>query len=105
MTAGTSAILHLGILTGGSAALGGVLGFAAKKLLKLVAMLVGLECGLFLYLEYHGLIDIHWHALGDTLTTVATSVRTLPTWLLAEGTTASLGAGFVGGFLVSFKKA
>ena len=105
MTAGASTVVQLGVLTGESALLGGILEFAAKKLLKVIALLVGLECGLFLYLEYHGLIEIHWHAFGDTLITAGASLRQLPTWLLAEGASVLIGAGFVGGFLISFNKA
>lgn len=105
MTAGASTVVQLGVLTGGSALLGGILGFAEKKLIKVIALLVGFECGLSLYLEYQGLIEIHWHALGDALTTAGTSIRQLPTWLLAEGASVPIGAGFVGGFLISFNKA
>jgi uncharacterized membrane protein (Fun14 family) len=86
---------------GSGAVLGGVLGFAAKKLLKLAAVLAALEAGLLIYLDQQGILNIYWSELdglfagggGDSTLTALTSLAgTLP-----------IGASLVGGFAVGFK--
>lgn len=84
--------------------LGGILGFVTKKLIKAIAVLCGLEFGLFLYLDYHNIIDVNWHVLSDTLATANVSLYKASSWLLAVGAPIPLGAGFVSGFIVGFKR-
>lgn len=45
---------------GGASLLGVVMGFAAKKLIKIVAVIVGLELGLLALLERQGVISVQW---------------------------------------------
>jgi uncharacterized membrane protein (Fun14 family) len=95
---------NLGVAFGGSALAGGVTGFAAKKLLKLVIALIGVQLAIFAYLDHQGILDVQWQALDTALAGVHQSLQSVPSWLTAVGATLPIGAGFVGGFLVAFKK-
>jgi uncharacterized membrane protein (Fun14 family) len=87
---------------GSGAVLGGVTGFAAKKVLKLAAVLVVLELGALAVLERSGVLDVYWGDLaqsfgmggsGDVgILSAVSLVAALP-----------IGAGLAGGFLVGFK--
>lgn len=96
---------NLGTAFGGSALAGGITGFAAKKLAKIVLAVVGVQLAVFVYLDHQGLLDVQWQALDNVLAGVYQSVQTLPPWLTALSTTVPIGVGFVGGFLLGFKKA
>ena len=95
---------NLGVAFGGSALAGGVTGFAAKKLFKLVIALIGVQLAIFAYLDHQGILDVQWQALDTALAGVHQSLQSVPSWLTAVGATLPIGAGFVGGFLVAFKK-
>jgi uncharacterized membrane protein (Fun14 family) len=96
---------QLGIATGGSLVAGGVVGFAAKKLVKLAVAVIGAQLALFAYLDHEGVLDVHWQALDGALAAAGRHVGALPRWLTTLGMTVPIGAGFVGGFLVGFKRA
>lgn len=96
---------QLGIATGGSLVAGGVVGFAAKKLVKLAVAVIGAQLALFAYLDHEGVLDVHWQALDVALAAAGRHVGMLPGWLTTLGMTVPIGAGFVGGFLVGFKRA
>ena len=100
-----TALGNLGTAFGGSTLAGGVTGFAAKKLAKIVLAIVGVQLALFAYLDHQGVLNIHWEALDQVLAGIHHSLQTIPPWLTALGATIPLGAGFVGGFLFGFKKA
>jgi uncharacterized membrane protein (Fun14 family) len=100
---------QLGIDLGGGALIGSIIGFAAKKLAKVIAVIIGLELALFKFLESRGILSVDWEALsagfvnaGNAATNAATG--TPPSWVMTVLETLSISAGFTGGFLVGFKR-
>jgi uncharacterized membrane protein (Fun14 family) len=97
---------QLGLEFGTGAVIGGVIGFAAKKVAKIVAIIVGLELALFKFLESRGIMEVNWDKLGATFLEAgeAASGGAPPSWLMSILSTLSVGAGFTGGFFLGFKK-
>jgi uncharacterized membrane protein (Fun14 family) len=97
---------QLGLEFGSGAVIGGIIGFAAKKVAKLIAIIVGLELALFKFLESRGILTVDWERLSAGLleTTQGAADGTPPDWLSTILSTLSVSAGFTGGFLVGFKK-
>lgn len=99
-------VSSLGVQMGGSAIIGAVIGFAAKKIAKVIAVLVGLQLILFKFLESRGVISVNWNRLTDQSSTVVNDGAAAGQTLIeAFVTTAGIGASFAGGFLLGFKKA
>ena len=97
---------QLGFELGTGAVIGGIIGFAAKKIAKLIAVIVGLELALFKFLESRGILSVNWDKLGgsfESLGTAATA-ETPPSWVETILSTLSVSAGFTGGFFVGFKR-
>jgi uncharacterized membrane protein (Fun14 family) len=96
----------LGIEFGSGAVIGGIIGFAAKKIAKLIAVLVGLELALFKFLESRGIITVDWDRLTSGLVGASRDAATgaPPSWMSTILSTLSVSAGFTGGFMVGFKK-
>ena len=97
---------QLGIEFGSGAVVGGVIGFAAKKVAKLIAVIVGIEMALFKFLESRGVLTVDWEQLSAGMLKVGDAAQggTPPSWMMSILSTLSIGAGFTGGFLVGFKK-
>ncbi|MFC4448244.1 FUN14 domain-containing protein [Halorussus aquaticus] len=97
---------QLGLEFGSGAVVGGVIGFAAKKVAKLIAILVGLELALFKFLESRGILTVDWNRLtaGVLQAGEAAEGGAPPSWVTTILSTLSVGAGFTGGFLVGFRK-
>jgi uncharacterized membrane protein (Fun14 family) len=97
---------QLGLEFGGGAVIGAIIGFAFKKVAKVIAILVGLELALFKFLESRGILAVDWERLtgGIVQVTETASMQTPPSWVNTILSTLSVGAGFTGGFLVGFKK-
>jgi len=97
---------QLGLEFGSGAVIGGVIGFAAKKIAKLIAVIVGIELALFKFLESRGILAVDWDRLsaGVLKTGEAAQGSTPPSWLTSVISTLSIGAGFTGGFMVGFRK-
>ena len=97
---------QLGLEVGGGALIGGVTGFAAKKVAKLIAVIVGLELALFKFLETRGVLEVNWDAIsgaaGNT-TNVATGAQP-PGWAVSLLSALPVSAGFTGGFLLGFRR-
>ena len=100
---------QLGIDLGGGALIGGIIGFAAKKLAKVIAVIIGIELALFKFLESRGILSVDWEALsagfvnaGNAATNAANGNP--PSWVMTILETLSISAGFAGGFLVGFKR-
>jgi uncharacterized membrane protein (Fun14 family) len=97
---------QLGIEFGSGAAIGGIIGFAAKKVAKVLAVLVGIQLAVFKFLESRGILTVDWERLSSGLlqnAQVATG-STPPNWTSTILSTLSISAGFTGGFLAGFKK-
>lgn len=97
---------QLGIEFGSGAVVGGITGFAAKKVAKLIAVLVGIELALFKYLESQQILTVDWERLTAGMVKAGEVAQdgTPPSWMMSLLSTLSVGAGFTGGFLVGFKK-
>ena len=87
---------------GGGAVLGGLIGFATKKIAKLLAVIVGVQLVIFRYLESQGILMVDWDALSGGL--VSASERADPSYLESLISTLSVGAGFTAGFLIGFHR-
>ncbi len=92
----------LGLEFAGGALVGGLIGLAAKKIAKLLAIIIGFQLIAFRYLESQGIIIVDWSALSAGL--IATSERADPTFIESFVTTLSLGVGFTAGFLIGFHR-
>ena len=97
---------QLGLELGTGAVIGGIIGFAVKKVAKLVAVIIGLELALFKFLESRRIITVDWEALtaGMVGAGEAAASQTPPSWIMSILSTLSVSAGFTGGFLIGFKK-
>ncbi|ADQ67456.1 hypothetical protein GL213_09395 [Halogeometricum borinquense] len=96
----------LGLEFGSGAVIGGIIGFAAKKIAKIIAVIIGLELALFKFLESRGILAVDWEKLtnGFMKSTEAATSGAPPSWISTILSTLSISAGFSGGFLVGFKK-
>ncbi|MFB6162527.1 MAG: FUN14 domain-containing protein [Halococcoides sp.] len=99
---------QLGLEFGGGALIGGIIGFAAKKVAKVIAVLVGLELALFKFLETRGILEVNWTAITGAATNVTQSAgettAQVNSWAMSLLSTLPVGVGFTGGFLVGFRK-
>lgn len=97
---------QLGLELGTGAVIGAVMGFAAKKIAKLIAVIVGLELALFKFLESRGILTVDWDRLsaGILKTGEVAQDGAPPSWVTSILSTLSIGAGFTGGFMVGFRK-
>ncbi|ELY89257.1 FUN14 domain-containing protein [Natrinema altunense] len=96
----------LGLEVGGGAVIGGVIGFAAKKIAKLLAIIVGVQLMAFRYLESQGIIIVDWNRLSAGLlkTQARAGDAANSHWIHSLLSTLSIGAGFTGGFLIGFRR-
>jgi uncharacterized membrane protein (Fun14 family) len=96
----------LGLQMGGSALMGAVIGFAAKKVAKVIAIIIGLELVLFKFLESRGVLSVNWDALTNASQTAADQgVQATQSLVETFVSTAGIGASFAGGFVLGFKRA
>lgn len=100
---------QIGLEAGGGAAIGGIIGFAAKKIAKLIAVVIGLQLALFKFLETRGVLQVNWEAIRGTASNATTSAGSAaagqpPSWMMSLLSALPVSAGFTGGFLVGFKK-
>jgi uncharacterized membrane protein (Fun14 family) len=97
---------QLGLEFGGGVVVGGLVGFAAKKLAKVVALLVGLQLALFKLLESREILTVDWGRLTAGLAGTAESAAsgTPPSWVMTILSMLSISAGFTGGFLLGFRR-
>ncbi|AQL44196.1 hypothetical protein BV210_16415 [Halorientalis sp. IM1011] len=95
---------QIGIEVGGGAVIGGIIGFAAKKIAKIIAVIVGLELALFKFLETKGILAVNWEAITGAANDGADQAAEAPGWIMSLLSALPVTAGFSGGFLVGFKK-
>jgi uncharacterized membrane protein (Fun14 family) len=98
-------LAQLGVDVGTGGILGGVTGFAAKKVAKVLALLVGLQLAAFKFLESRGILTVDWERLSAGLLSAsdATVGSQPPDFLVSLLSTLSVSSGFVAGFLAGFK--
>lgn len=95
---------QIGIELGGGALIGGVLGFAAKQVAKIIAVIIGLELALFKFLETKGVLSVNWGAITGAASEGASKAPEAAGWLMSILAALPVTAGFTGGFLLGFKK-
>lgn len=100
---------QMGLELGTGGVIGGIIGFAAKKVAKILAVLVGLQLALFKFLETRGILEVNWQAIGgatQNATAGATNAASSqpPGWIMSLLSALPVSAGFTGGFLVGFKQ-
>ncbi len=100
-------VQQLGIEAGTGAVIGGLIGFAAKKVAKIIAVIVGLELALFKFLESRGILIVDWEQLSAGILGAGQNAASgaPPSWLQTILSTLSISAGFSGGFFLGWKKA
>lgn len=98
-------LTQIGVQAGSGALLGAVVGFAAKQLVKLVAILIGVQIGFLAYLESRGVITVNWEQINSLATLGSGSSGTeIPTALTNTLSLAPLGGGFAAGAIVGFRR-
>lgn len=96
---------QLGLEFGSGAVIGALIGFTAKKVAKLLAILIGLELALFKFLESKGYITVRWDELSGGLLQARDQARDIDaSWIEPIISTLSVGGGFAGGFYLGFRK-
>jgi uncharacterized membrane protein (Fun14 family) len=99
---------QIGFEAGGGAVIGGVIGFAAKKIAKLIAVIIGLELALFKFLETRGVLQVNWQKITNASANVTDAAQEGGSagagYLDSLLSTLPVGAGFTGGFFLGFKK-
>ena len=99
---------QIGFEAGGGAVIGGVIGFAAKKIAKLIAVIIGLQLALFKFLETRGVLQVSWQKITNASASVTDTAQEGGAagagYLDSLLSTLPVGAGFTGGSLVGFKK-
>jgi uncharacterized membrane protein (Fun14 family) len=117
--------LSLGLEVGGGGILGFLTGYAAKKVVKVIAILIGAQLALFKFLETRGVLEVNWEALytGAANTTRAAANATMGGNRTGNASNATagtagnggglfesllsalpVGGGFAAGALIGFKK-
>jgi uncharacterized membrane protein (Fun14 family) len=102
---------------GGGFFVGVLIGYALKKVIKLLAVIVGLFVAGLAYLQYHHITNINWNKLqivsGDAITTLSNAIIHIPAFGDGHATvtsslattsfgiplTGSMSAGFTIGFM------
>lgn len=95
---------QIGLEVGGGALVGAIIGFAAKKIAKIIAIIVGLELALFKFLETKGVLIVDWGAITGAASKGADTAAEAPGWIMSLLAALPVSAGFTGGFLLGFKK-
>jgi uncharacterized membrane protein (Fun14 family) len=89
---------QLGLEFGSGAVIGGIIGFAAKKLAKVIAIIVGLELALFKFLESRGILVVDWSRLTAGLVQTGSAAASGPSgWAATVLSTLSVSAGGASG--------
>lgn len=96
----------LGLELGTGAVIGAIIGFAAKKIAKLIAVIAGIQLAAFKWLESRGILTVDWERLSAGFVKGATdaTASTPPSWMQSILSTLSISAGFTGGFYLGFRK-
>lgn len=97
-------VSQLGLELGSGAAIGALIGFAAKKIAKVVAVIIGAELALFKFLESKGLLVVRWDKLTAGFMEAPEQLPDTSRWIEPLISTLSVGTGFAGGLYVGFKK-
>ena len=86
-----------------------LLGYALKKVIKLIAVIVGLFLAGLAYLQYQQIASVNWGMVENTISTIAnTTTNTLNDYFIEGLATTNLGIPLTGsmsaGFVIGFMK-
>jgi uncharacterized membrane protein (Fun14 family) len=88
----------------GAGGIGGfIVGFALKKLSKLIAIVIGLFLLVLIYLGTQGIISINYSALWSALSGSFSWLGSAFSWLISVISLLPFAGSFVAGFLLGFK--
>jgi len=82
---------------------GFIVGYALKKLSKLILVLIGLFVLALIYLSTQGVININYSSLWDALSGLIGLGGSVFSWLIGVISLLPFAASFVGGFLLGLK--
>ncbi|QSG02958.1 FUN14 domain-containing protein [Natranaeroarchaeum sulfidigenes] len=88
---------------GGGALIGGIIGYATKRIAKVLAVIIGVQLALFRFLESKGIVIVDYDRLTHGLVATRDQVQD-PGWIVPIISTLSIGAGFIGGFWVGYRR-
>jgi uncharacterized membrane protein (Fun14 family) len=80
-----------------------LLGYAIKKVVKLIAVVVGLFLAGLAYLQYQQVASVNWDKIENTITGLAnTTTNTLNDYYIESLATTNLGIPLIGGMSAGF---
>lgn len=82
---------------------GFIIGYALKKLSKLVLFLTGVFVLALIYLSTRGIININYDALWNALSSLFGSAGSAFSWLVGVISVLPFAGSFIAGFLVGLK--
>ena len=96
---------QLGLEFGSGGVIGGTIGFAVRKVAKVIAVLVGAELALFKSLGSRVVITVDWERLTASVVEASRDAATggPPFWPQTLLSTLSVSAGFTGGIPVGHR--
>jgi uncharacterized membrane protein (Fun14 family) len=96
-------ISSVGAVVGGGFFGGLLLGYALKKVFKLIAVVVGLFIAGLAYLQYQQLASVNWDKIENTNTKLANTItNTFNDYNIETLATTNLGIPFTGGMSAGF---
>lgn len=95
---------QLGFQIGTGSVLGVITGYAAKKALKLFAVLVGLQLGLLAFLEQRSIVKVRWSAVGQSAIGTGELMQQGTRYFVDAISVMSVGGSFAVGAMVGFKR-
>ena len=82
---------------------GFVVGFALKKLSKLVLFLIGVFLVALIYLSARGIVKVNYDALWKALASLLGSAGSAFSWLIGVISVVPFAGSFIAGFLIGLK--
>lgn len=82
---------------------GFIVGYALKKLSKLIIFLIGIFIIILIYLSTQGIININYNGLWSALNSLLGWAGTAFSWLIGVISLLPFAASFVAGFLLGLK--
>lgn len=99
-----SAVLPSVVYQLGVGGIGGfIVGFAVKKISKLIVVLIGLLVIFLLYLGTSGIISINYEELWNALANTLHLVGQMAEWLISLISLLPFMGSFIAGFVLGFK--
>jgi uncharacterized membrane protein (Fun14 family) len=88
----------------GAGGIGGfIVGYAVKKIGKLIVIIIGLFVIALIYLSMQGVISINYNALFDALANLLGQAGSASSWLISVISMLPFAASFTAGFLLGLK--